>query len=69
VAAPANDRLTIVVRLTAEGKADAEAIDVLTSQLRDQLLELDVDSVVPITAGEAPPALAPARRWCWGASW
>jgi hypothetical protein len=55
VAAPANDRLAIVVRLTAEGEADAEAVDVLTSQLRDQLLELDVDSVVPITAGEAPP--------------
>jgi hypothetical protein len=55
VAAPPNGRLAIVVRLTAEGEADAEAVDALTSQLRRQLLELDVDSVVPITAAAAPP--------------
>jgi hypothetical protein len=55
VAEPANDRLAIVVRLKAEAEADAEAVDSLTNQLRRQLLELDVDSVVPVTAGEAPP--------------
>lgn len=33
---------------------DAEEIDELTQQLRDELLELDVDSVELIPAGEAP---------------
>ncbi len=55
MAEPANDRLAIVVRLSVEAEADAEAVDSLTNQLRDQLLELDVDSVVPVSSGEAPP--------------
>ena len=34
--------------------ADAEAVDQLTGDLRLELLELDVDSVSPVSAGPAP---------------
>ncbi len=49
-----DDRLTVLLRLTAETDADVETVDTLTNQLRGRLLELDVDSVVPVTEGEAP---------------
>ena len=38
-----------------EPDADLEAIDELTRSLREELLELDVDSVSPPTAGPPPP--------------
>jgi hypothetical protein len=38
-----------------EADADAERLDTVAQGLRRDLLELDVDSVVPATAGEAPP--------------
>ncbi len=38
-----------------EPDADLEAIDELTRGLREELLELDVDSVSPPTAGPPPP--------------
>ena len=38
-----------------EPDADLEEIDRLTSDLREELLELDVDSVSPPSAGPAPP--------------
>ena len=37
-----------------EPDADLEALDELTRNLREELLELDVDSVSPPTAGPAP---------------
>lgn len=37
-----------------EPGADAEAVDRLTGDLRLELLELDVDSVSPVSAGPAP---------------
>ena len=37
-----------------EPDADLEALDELTRSLREELLELDVDSVSPPTAGPAP---------------
>ena len=43
-----------------EPDADLEALDELTRSLREELLELDVDSVSPPTAGPAP---AGARGW------
>ena len=38
-----------------EAGADPAALDELTGNLRLELLELDVDSVVPVAAGPAPP--------------
>jgi hypothetical protein len=38
-----------------EADADPEQLDDETRRLRRDLLELDVDSVVPASAGEAPP--------------
>jgi len=38
-----------------EPGADLEVVDELTRALRLELLELDVDSVSPATAGPAPP--------------
>jgi hypothetical protein len=39
----------------AEAGADAERLDQLTGYLRQELLELDVDDVKAVPAGEAPP--------------
>lgn len=41
--------------LLSEDEADAERIDALTGFLRADLLELDVDDVTALRAGEAPP--------------
>lgn len=37
-----------------EPDADEQALDQLTADLREELLDLDVDAVVPVTAGPAP---------------
>jgi hypothetical protein len=42
------------VRLLEEG-ADAERLDQVTGYLRSEMLELDVDDVTALPAGEAPP--------------
>jgi hypothetical protein len=42
------------VQLSEEG-ADAERVDVLAGYLRAELLQLDVEDVTSIGAGEAPP--------------
>lgn len=39
----------------AESGADAERLDQLTGYLRQELLELDVDDVTALPAGEPPP--------------
>ena len=39
----------------AESGADAERLDELTGYLRRELLELDVDNVTALPAGEPPP--------------
>ncbi len=46
---------TAIVVQVAEGGADAERLDALTTQLRDELLHLNVDDVRPAVVGEAPP--------------
>ncbi|GAA0454618.1 hypothetical protein Ade02nite_03110 [Paractinoplanes deccanensis] len=43
-----------------EDGADAERLDLLTGQVRDQLRQLDVDDVAPLRADQAPPAGARA---------
>jgi hypothetical protein len=45
---------TVQVRLLEEG-ADAERLDQVTGYLRREMLELDVDDVTALPAGEAPP--------------
>ena len=42
------------LRLSEEG-ADAERLDVLTGYLRSELLQLEVDDVSALPAGEPPP--------------
>lgn len=42
------------LQISEEG-ADAERLALLTSYLRTELLQLDVDNVVPLRDGEAPP--------------
>jgi hypothetical protein len=39
----------------AEDGADAERVDALTGFLRQELLQLDVEDVTPLPAGEPPP--------------
>lgn len=39
----------------AEDGADSERLDALTGYLRHELLQLDVDDVTPLRAGEPPP--------------
>jgi hypothetical protein len=47
-----------VLRLQlAEEGADAERLDVLTGFLRRELLQLDVDDVTALPAGEPPPGV------------
>jgi hypothetical protein len=41
--------------LLEEDGADAERVDALTGHLRRELVQLDVDRVRPLPAGEAPP--------------
>jgi hypothetical protein len=41
--------------LLAEDGADAERLEVLTGFLRQELLQLDVEDVTALRAGEAPP--------------
>ncbi len=38
----------------AEDGADAERVDELARHLRDELLQLDIDDVRPLSAGESP---------------
>jgi hypothetical protein len=45
---------TVRVRLLEEG-ADPERLDQVTGYLRREMLELDVDDVTAMPAGEAPP--------------
>jgi hypothetical protein len=46
--------MELTIELVEPG-ADPAAVDELTGNLRLELLELDVDSVVPVAAGPAPP--------------
>ena len=41
--------------LLEEDGADAERVDMLTGHLRRELAQLDVESVGPLPAGDAPP--------------
>jgi hypothetical protein len=49
------DKAKLEVRLAIEGDAPAEESDELTVNLRQELLELDVDAVDRRRAEEAPP--------------
>ena len=50
-----SDLIQIVLQLDAGSDADAQEVDGLTRRFRQQLLELDVQSVDRREAGEAPP--------------
>jgi hypothetical protein len=49
------DNLEVTLRLEAEADADADELDRLTQLLREQVLQLDVQSAVPLSAGAPPP--------------
>jgi hypothetical protein len=44
----------LALEVTASSDIDPEELAALVRRLRGELLELDVDTVVPLTAGEAP---------------
>jgi hypothetical protein len=44
----------LALELHTSSDTDSEELAALVYRLRSELLELDVDSVVPLTAGEAP---------------
>jgi hypothetical protein len=50
---PGSARLTVVLERGAD--VDLEELDLLTRQLRDQLLQFDVEDVQPLPEGTAPP--------------
>jgi hypothetical protein len=50
-----DDVLQVGLQLDAGPDTDEREIDTLTARLRQELLELDVESVDPVRAGEAPP--------------
>jgi len=50
---PDSARLTLVIERGPD--VDVEELDHLTRQLRDELLQLDVDDVQPVPDGAAPP--------------
>lgn len=50
-----DDVTALSVRIEADPDAEAGDLARLTSQLRRELVELDVDSVEPARIGEAPP--------------
>jgi hypothetical protein len=50
---PGTARLTLVI--DGGPDVDVEELDLLARQLRDQLLQLDVDDVQPLREGAAPP--------------
>src|ERR1700686_4435895 len=50
-----SDLVQVSLQLEAGADADEQEIDALTARLRRQLLELDVESVDRVRAGEAPP--------------
>ena len=49
-----DDRLQLGIQLDAGADADEQELDEVTAQLRRQLLELEVESVDRVRAGEAP---------------
>lgn len=48
------DLAALTVRVRPDVDDDVDELAVLTERLRVELLELDVDSVVPLTEGNAP---------------
>jgi hypothetical protein len=57
----ADDRLALTLRVEAGEGADAEELDQATRRLRQQLLELDVDSVASASGGPPPPGTRAAE--------
>jgi len=51
-----DDLLQVGLQIDAGADADEQEIEDLTAQLRGQLLELDVESVNRVRAGDAPPS-------------
>lgn len=49
------DLLTLTVQLDGGPGLDMEELDAQTQRLRAELLDLDVHSIEPIRAGDAPP--------------
>jgi hypothetical protein len=56
------------LQLTEEG-ADAEQLDELTGFLRQELLQLDVEDVTKLPAGEPPPGPGGWMPAPWAAYW
>lgn len=50
-----------------DASADLETVDELTADLREELLQLDVDAVVPVPAGPAPAGSKGAEAIAVGA--
>jgi hypothetical protein len=50
------DHSELVIKLLAEPDTDDQELAELTSRLRAELLDFDVESVEPATAGQAPAA-------------
>jgi hypothetical protein len=61
-----DDLLSLTVLVDGGADADAQALDELTARLREQLLEVDVRSVTPISAGEPPPGTRAAEALAIG---
>jgi hypothetical protein len=55
------DELSLILRVEAEPNADPEALAEMGGRLRAEILELDVRSARPLTAGDAPPGARAAE--------
>jgi hypothetical protein len=50
-----DDQLSLTLRVEGGADVDAQELDEITRRLRQELLQLDVASVGPVTTGQAPP--------------
>ncbi|MBD1862435.1 MULTISPECIES: hypothetical protein [Trichocoleus] len=56
----------LLLKISSELDLDAEELEQLTQQLREELLELDVESVNLVRAGEAPKGAKVGDPISWG---
>jgi len=56
-----DDLLTLTLQLDGGPETDLEELDAATRRLRAELLEVDVRTIEPLSAGEAPPGTRAAE--------
>lgn len=59
--------IQLTLRVETDSEADAEEMAMLTADLRELLLELDIESADPLTRGQVPPGSRSGEMFVAGA--